>query len=322
MKPSQLAASAGHGESVHIRAMRLLAQREATERLEAADREGRAITDEEVLETLKRWPFARNPYRKNVMQPGKTWVFSDSLGALRDRQGDIHLTAPTRRYPQVAELFGRWLKDRIPAETKDFTWTTINVNCNYAAALHRDNGNFGPSYIKAFGEFTGGELNYWPDDDGGDLQKLPKHDKVSLDLQKGLALFNGNCAHSVDKFEGSRYSLVFFTLGCHASIKIEDRERLKKLGFAVPAPTADPFKLLRVPKGYAKKHGLSKKDNLPSYRFHESKSMKLVKTKPKSKAEVKKLSASRLQPENQRTFYTAEARQAERAKRQEEELEY
>merc|ERR1740129_927187 len=118
MKVSEVAASAGWGESVHTRALRLLAQKEASERLEAADREGRRVTDEEVLLTLKRWPFFRNQWRKNVMQPGKTWVFSDTLGLLRDRAGDVHLTAPTRRYPQVTELLARWLTDRFPKETE------------------------------------------------------------------------------------------------------------------------------------------------------------------------------------------------------------
>jgi len=314
MKPAELSASAGWGESVHIRALRLLAQREASDRLEAADREGRMITDEEVLLTLKRWPFYRNPWRKNVMQPGKTWVFSDSLGLLRDRQGDVHLTAPTRRYPQVAELLGRWLGDRLPAEAKDFTWTSINVNCNYAAAVHRDNGNFGPSFIKAFGDFTGGELDYWPEDAReGDVKDLPKKEKQSFDLGKGLVLFNGNCAHAVQPFEGSRYSLVYFTLGCHPSVKVEDRERMKNIGFPLPATNEDPFKLLRPPKGYLKKAGATPaKKELPAYRCYEAAAIPNSRRKPKSAAEVRKIAKARLQPENARSFYNSEQRRAQR----------
>eukprot|EP00418_Pyrodinium_bahamense_P099847 CAMPEP_0179048352 /NCGR_PEP_ID=MMETSP0796-20121207/19666_1 /TAXON_ID=73915 /ORGANISM="Pyrodinium bahamense, Strain pbaha01" /LENGTH=343 /DNA_ID=CAMNT_0020744821 /DNA_START=92 /DNA_END=1119 /DNA_ORIENTATION=+ len=156
VKVSELSESQGWGESLAMRGQRLLAQKEAKERLEMADREGRRISDEEVLLTLKRWAFFRNPWRQNVMREGQEWVFSDTLGLLRDRQGDIHLTAPTRRYPQVAELIARWLTDRLPKEAEGFKFTSMNLNCNYAAAMHRDNGNFGPSFIRAFGSFSGG----------------------------------------------------------------------------------------------------------------------------------------------------------------------
>jgi len=309
MKVSEISDSAGSGESAQVRALRLLSQRDARLRLEAADREGRLITDDEVFTTLKTWPFLRNDTRKNVMQPGKTWVFSDTLGLLRDRIGDLHLTASTRRYPQVTELLTRWLTDRLPEETKNFTFTSMNVNCNYAAAQHRDNGNFGPSFIKAFGDFSGGELNYWPDDAGGKLEAVPKNKKVSFDLKKGLALFNGNCAHSVDDFSGARYSIVYFTLGCHAKVTPLDKTKLKTLGFPFPAADADPFELLAPPKGYGIK-GVTppvakKKRDAPPFRFFDA--VELAKRgdrlKPKSAAEVQKIATKRYKPENQRAFY-------------------
>mmetsp|Transcript_20218 Transcript_20218/g.56923 ORF Transcript_20218/g.56923 Transcript_20218/m.56923 type:complete len:502 (+) Transcript_20218:77-1582(+) len=324
MKVSEIATSAGACESVHARALRLLAQKESKERLEAADREGRMITDEEVLLTLKRWPFFRNPWRKNVMQPGKTWVFSDTLGLLRDRQGDVHLTAPTRRYPQVAELLSRWLTDRLPEETKNFTFTSMNVNCNYAAAIHRDNGNFGPSFIKAFGEFSGGTLNYWPEDTGGGLQGLPKSGKTSFDLTRGLALFNGNCAHSVEPFNGSRYSIVYFTVGCHASVKADDRKKLHALGLPYPALDVDPYDLLRQPKGYKSKTAdkTPKKDDLPAFRFFDNSKLQQQgrRLKPKKAEEVKKIAAKRVQPENARSFYGSDQRRERRG--QEDEMDY
>lgn len=316
MRVAELSASAGAGETLHTRALRLLAQQEARERLEAADREGRRITDQEVLLTLMRWPFFRNPWRKNVMQPGKTWVFSDTLGLLRDRQGDIHLTAPTRRYPQVAELLARWLTDRLPAEAKQFTFTSMNVNCNYAAAMHRDNANLGPSFIKAFGDFSGGALSYWPEDSGGDLKKVPRSKKVSFDLGKGLALFNGNCAHAVEPFSGSRYSIVYFTIGCHASARPKDTAKCRSLGIPLPKANADPYELLRPPRGYTAKTAVAtacrtkKADELPPFRFFESSTLakQPCRRKPKSKAEAKRIANRRAKPENARSFYGSEQR--------------
>lgn len=307
VKVSELGEHQGWGESLTMRGQRMLAQKEAKERLEAADKEGRSITDEEVLLTLQRWPFFRNPWRQNVMQPGQEWVYSDTLGLLKDRQGDIHLTAPTRRYPQVAELIARWLRDRLPQEAKNFTFTSMNLNCNYAAAIHRDNGNLGPSFIKAFGEFTGGKLNYWPEDDGGKLATLPKDAKVSLDIQNGLALFNGNCAHSVEAFKGSRYSVVYFTIGCHDRMKPEEKTKLQQLGFPCPKEGEDPYALLRPPRGYGTEKrkvptpARAKKGDLPALRFWSNKDLKL-KRQPKNQRKRP------VEPENARSFYRTEQR--------------
>jgi len=323
MKPKELSESQGWGESVHIRALRLLAQRESKSFLEAADREGRKITDQQVLHVLKRWPFFRNPWRRNVMEEGQTWVFSDTLGLLRDRQGDVHLTAPTRRYPQVAELFARWLTDRLPEEAKKFTFTSMNVNCNYAAQIHRDNGNLGPSFIKAFGDFSGGTLNYWAEDAGGKLEALPKSQKVTFDLQEGLALFNGNCAHSVEPFQGSRYSIVYFSLGSYARMTSEDQEKMKKLGIPLPRDGEDPYSLLRPPAGYGAKAAIQK-SKLPPFRFYSKDKLDRQKCarKPKTEAEVKKITANRLQPENARSFYRADQRRARREEEEGADMEY
>merc|ERR1719265_801046 len=161
---------------------------------------------------LKKWAFARNTTRVNVMQKDVTWVWSDTLGLIRDRMGDIHLTQATKQYPEVVRLFNKWLTDRLPEEARGFKFTSLNVNKDYAAKIHRDGNNFGPSMISAFGDFTGGQLNYYPEDDG--KQQNLKHlntKEVQFNVQEGLVLFNGNCAHSVSSFTGNRFSVVWFT---------------------------------------------------------------------------------------------------------------
>mmetsp|Transcript_35734 Transcript_35734/g.81993 ORF Transcript_35734/g.81993 Transcript_35734/m.81993 type:complete len:499 (-) Transcript_35734:156-1652(-) len=311
IKESELSGSVAAGESLHMRGTRLLAQKEARERLEAADKAGRKITDEDVLQTLQRWNFAKNVWRQNVAPDGQDWVFSDTLGLLRDRQGDVHLTAPTRRYPQVAELIARWLTDRLPPETKDFKFTSMNLNYNYAAKQHRDNGNFGPSFIRAFGDFTGGELNYWPEDNGGPIDKLPQNKKHPLDISDGIVLFNGNCAHSVADFDGERYSVVFFTIGSHAVLPAEDREKMLQLGIPMPSGNEDPFAYLREPRGYAASaKNVASPNNprrgaAPPYRQWTSQQLpsKVKKTVSKRK---------RFEPENAKSFYGYEARRLRR----------
>jgi len=258
LKVSDLSVNKASGEALEMRAHRLVAQREAKKILEAANKEKRRISDEDVEKVLTAWAFAKNVSRVNVMPDGQEWVFSDTVGLLRDRVGDIHLTAPSTMYPDFMRVINRWLTDRLPSEYADFTWTSINLNCNYAAKLHRDGNNFGPSFLTAFGDFEGGELTYFPEDNRSlkldQLAKLgPEHSETLSLKSKGrsnMVLFNGNCAHSVAPFKGQRYSVVYFTCGCFAGICEQDRNALKDLGIPCTPVNADRYKFTREPRGY------------------------------------------------------------------------
>jgi len=245
----------GGNESIIMRAHRLVSLRESNRILAECSKGKRMVSDDDVALVLGNWGFARNAARTNVMQNGVKWVWSDTMGLLRDRCGDIHLTQSTHGYPQVVEVLSRWLTDRLPNEAQNFKWTSLNLNKNYAAKIHRDGNNFGPSMIAAFGDFQGGNLNYYPHDDGKiELQELESKQAgqaCQLNLKSGLALFNGNSAHSVDDFEGNRFSIVYFTLGCHSQMKQADKDKLQSMGISVPSPDEDPFKLIRAPHSKA-----------------------------------------------------------------------
>lgn len=187
----ELAHQSGSGESIIMRAHRLVCERKCAAFLKAADKEKRAITDAEVSEAMATWAFAKNPNRQNVLPDGQDWVWSDTIGLIRDRIGDIHIVTSTLRYPSFVKIFTRWLADRVPPEVDTFKYTSLNLNCNYAAKRHRDGNNFGPSFIKAFGDFTGGELSNWPDDDRDTckLDKLPEKDRHVVNLSKNLCMF-------------------------------------------------------------------------------------------------------------------------------------
>jgi hypothetical protein len=79
-------------------------------------------------------------------------------------------------------------------------FTSITLNQNYAAAKHRDKGNVGPSYLVSFGEYTGGALSIHEGDLSG-----------SHDVRTPLITDFSKILHSVEPFEGQRYSLVFYT---------------------------------------------------------------------------------------------------------------
>mmetsp|Transcript_33829 Transcript_33829/g.93450 ORF Transcript_33829/g.93450 Transcript_33829/m.93450 type:complete len:722 (+) Transcript_33829:93-2258(+) len=248
---ADLATEKGSTETIIMRAHRLVANRKAEEFLRAAEEEKRAVTDAEVETVLKTWAFNKNPGRLNVMREGQNWVWSDTIGLLRDRSGSIHIVTATTRYPAFTRIICKWLYDRIPDEVASFKFTSLNLNCNYAAKRHRDGNNFGPSMIKAFGDFTGGELNIFSQDDKSrSLDCLPLEDKMKVNLRSQLMMFNGNSAHEVDDFTGNRFSVVYFTAGCHAQATMEDKAALAELGFPFPAVDEDPHALLDRPRGY------------------------------------------------------------------------
>lgn len=244
------------GEPMMMRAHRLHANKNAEEYLASAARERRLIREDEVEFVLSTWGFARNTTRQNVLPVDKEWVWSDTIGLLRDRTGDIHLTKATIRYPAVVEILNRWLTERLPKEVQSFKFTTLNLNKNYAATRHRDGNNFGPSIIKGFGDYKQGELNVFPSDDRAvkDLDKLPQGDRVTVDIKKNLVMFNGNSAHEVNDYSGGdRYSIVYFTIGCHSKMTEECRQGLAKISMPVPDADEDPRSLLATPPGYSGK---------------------------------------------------------------------
>ena len=68
---------------------------------------------------------------------------------------------------------------------------------------------------RAFGnDFIGGQLTYWPNDDGRTpLEQLREQDASVVDTRSNYTLFDGRRAHRVEQFQGGdRYSLVFFSV--------------------------------------------------------------------------------------------------------------
>ncbi|CAK0809719.1 unnamed protein product, partial [Prorocentrum cordatum] len=66
-------------------------------------------------------------------------------------------------------------------------------------------------------------------------------------------MFNGNNCHSVDTFKGERFSVVYFTLGCHAKMSTEAREQLESMNFKAPSADADPTLYLKPPASFESK---------------------------------------------------------------------
>merc|ERR1712187_291299 len=158
---------------------------------------------------------------------GKT-IHSDTLGALKMRDGTYRIFDPTTRYEHVTKLICRWFAENKTKDIPDdFGFTGININHNYAGRRHRDNGNEGPSAIKALGKFTGGKLNYFPKD----VKRAGRCDVTSLNPQESMAF---DLSKAFEPFNGDRFSLVFFTTSKWYKVKDPEVKTLKELGFVVP----------------------------------------------------------------------------------------
>ena len=199
---------------------------------------GCAITDDKVLQILRSWKFSENVSRANVLPRDSAFVLSDTLGLVCTRNGKVTPSRLTKRFPAVFKVFSSWVRQAWPL-APPFPFTSVSVNCNYSARIHRDSGNVGPSLTKAFGSFRGGSLKYWGEDDGSlSLEELEQVSAAVLETGKALCLFDGRRAHSVEPFDGDRYSLVFFCTSALARAREDVLAFVSSLGAHTPSTGA------------------------------------------------------------------------------------
>eukprot|EP00930_Biecheleria_cincta_P080721 TRINITY_DN6911_c0_g1_i1.p1 TRINITY_DN6911_c0_g1~~TRINITY_DN6911_c0_g1_i1.p1 ORF type:complete len:423 (+),score=102.50 TRINITY_DN6911_c0_g1_i1:59-1270(+) len=221
-----------NSESADIQTARIVANEMARRKLASQKK----VSDKDIVEVLDVWGFPENDTRLNVLPEGVKTVHSDTLGILKMRDGTYRIFDPTTRYEHVTKLLCQWFASNKGKDIPDdFGFTGININHNYAGRRHRDNGNEGPSVIKAIGKFTGGKLDYFPKDvkkpGRCDVTQLDPKDSIAMDLSKAFTLFNGNNAHGVQPFKGNRFSLVFFTTSKWYKIqeKVKGMDKVKEI---------------------------------------------------------------------------------------------
>jgi hypothetical protein len=103
-----------------------------------------------------------------------------------------------KKYPEVLEAIVEFAKHAVP---KGFFYNAITLNHGVKAKKHIDGHNIGNSVIVGLGDYSGGEVIVYNDDD------VPKDYDVKL---KPL-MFNGaKYYHATQPFKGDRYTLIFF----------------------------------------------------------------------------------------------------------------
>merc|ERR1712048_758536 len=90
----------GNFETFLMATRRSHANEQAKDMLEVVEKEGRALTDYEVLQVLRLWDFRENVARQNVMKEGESFVYSDTVGIVSLYTGQVAVKEELRRYPQ------------------------------------------------------------------------------------------------------------------------------------------------------------------------------------------------------------------------------
>jgi hypothetical protein len=139
---------------------------------------------------LERLPISINKYR-----PSSGDGRSQAFGIVNRRCLPPDYSRQCWLRPYLYHLLLEYGRNHVP-----FAFTSVTVNQNYKADPHKDKGNVGQSYLVGFGDYTGGDLEIHE----GPLKGL--HDvrtPIIADFTKIL--------HSVKDFQGTRYSLVYYT---------------------------------------------------------------------------------------------------------------
>ena len=108
-----------------------------------------------------------------------------------------------KKYPHIMDLFEIFINSHSPS----FKFSSVYINKNTVCKKHVDSKNTGESLIVSFGDFTGGEIVLYNNQNSFNDKSQP----YEINIQYRSLIFDGSkIYHSSNEFEGLRYSIVFF----------------------------------------------------------------------------------------------------------------
>jgi hypothetical protein len=130
---------------------------------------------------------------------GTTWrgYLSPTKMRTKDEETGLYRTKVYDDHPYLKDVFKEFSNLYFP----NFEYSQVQMNKNFPCPPHKDKKNQGVSHLCCFGDFTGGDTC---------IEYEDRIDKISS--KNGVISFNGSkYTHWVEPYEGTRYSLVFFT---------------------------------------------------------------------------------------------------------------
>tara|TARA_R110000765_G_scaffold18095_1_gene48777 strand:- start:339 stop:896 length:558 start_codon:yes stop_codon:yes gene_type:complete len=146
----------------------------------------------------------KNYNRLNVLQEGDKCYEGFCLGIVFSWNGGhgwrTSCISKGKKYKPLLENGMKLINSYDPK----FECTTIQFNKNYKVKKHIDGNNVGESYIIGLGNYSGGELIVYNEQD----------QPTYIDINHKFYKFNGSkYYHETADFIGERMTLVFFKLG-------------------------------------------------------------------------------------------------------------
>ena len=171
-----------------------------------------ACQKKKVLDLLRKTNFPQNTSRKNIFNTNQTSYEGFVLGMINlipywaKKKGHKQELSVRTKDPKFKELYKNTkllLKLHTDKNDSKFKYTTIQYNKNQRASKHKDGRNVGESYIIGLGNYTGGELIIFDEN-----EKNP----VKHDIKGKFNTFDGSkYPHETAPFKGERYTLVFYS---------------------------------------------------------------------------------------------------------------
>lgn len=161
-----------------------------------------------------RWPTCKT--RRNVSDK---LISACAVGAVHNFGRGLWLGKHSQKFmPQIKAV-----SSLIASADRNFRYTTLQLNKNYASKMLIDGNNQGWSALGAFGNFSGGRVWIY-NPEGKETRRLKEnlrgwpHHKVEdeirgdfHDVRNRVIFFNGRVPHYVEQYTGERYSFVGFT---------------------------------------------------------------------------------------------------------------
>jgi len=165
-----------------------------------------------ILKMLRElsWPKTKRPnvLRQSHVDAGFSGYEGFVLGIVTSwagkgsRSGYRKMLSMKTREPKYKKMF-KETKRLMRLKDPKFKFTSIQYNKNHRAARHRDAKNTGVSYIVGLGNYTGGELTIFDENE---------ENPVKHDIKGKFNTFDGSkYPHETCPFKGERYTLVFYS---------------------------------------------------------------------------------------------------------------
>ena len=161
------------------------------------------------------------------------------------------VTARTLRYTELTRYITGFVRKALPKAT----FTSIMINYNHAAKVHRDVNNMPQTrnYFMALGEFEAGGL--WVEGEPPDGQPVVKRRNPQGVLVRGhivnakgkFVSLDPKCWHASQKWRGYRIGIAVFTTRMFPKMKASDVQMLEKLGFNLPRGASGDAKMEAFP---------------------------------------------------------------------------